>query len=136
MHFTVETLQARVPVTILGLHGNLDASNFEEAIAKTRDLYNAGTRYLLLDLSDMPFMGSSGLVALHSIVLLMGSEEPPDPEFGWQAFHDIDRSSDAGPSQFVKLLSPHPKVERTLRIAGMIDVFEVHTDREAAIAAF
>src|SRR5439155_25930167 len=136
MHFTVETLQARVPVTILGLHGDLDASNFEDAIAKARDLYNTGTRYLLLDLSDMPFMGSSGLVALHSIALLMRGEEPPNPECGWQACHDIDASSDVGPSQFVKLLRPHPKVERTLRMAGMIDVFEVHTDREAAIAAF
>lgn len=87
MHFTVEQAQASVSVTILALHGDLDATNFEDVIAKAGELYQVGTRYLLLNLSAVPFMGSSGPVALHNIALLLRGEAPPDPEFGWQPFH-------------------------------------------------
>ena len=136
MNLTVEQAQHHVPVTILGLHGDLDATNFEAVIAKARELYKEGTRHLLLDLSDVAFMGSSGLVALHSIVMLMQGEEPPDPEYGWQAFHDLDRDLDAGPQRHVKLLNPRPRVQQTLEVTGMHDFFAIFTDRQAAIASF
>ena len=136
MRMTVDQAQSRVPVTILGLHGDLDASNFEDVIAKARELYNAGTRHLLLDMSDVPFMGSSGLVALHSIALLLRGEEPPDPEYGWQALHDIERDQDAGVQQYVKLINPQPNVDRTLEVVGMKEFFEIHSDLQTAIASF
>ena len=136
MQITVDQIQSRVPVTILAIHGDLDASNYEQVIAKTRELYAAGARYLLLDLSDMPFMGSSGVVALHSVALLMRGETPPDPESGWQAFHSIDHARASGVQQQVKLLSPQPKVSRTLQMTSMNDFFEIHTDKQAAIASF
>ena len=136
MDLTVEQTQSHVPVTILGLHGDLDATNFEAVIAKARELYKGGTRHLLLDLSDVPFMGSSGLIALHSIVMLMQGEEPPDPEYGWQAFHDMDRDLEAGPQQCVKLLNPRPRVQQTLEVTGMHDFFATYSDRQAALASF
>jgi anti-anti-sigma regulatory factor len=136
MRFTIEQLQAAVPVTILALHGDLDATNFEEVIGRARDLYAAGTRYLLLDLGDVPFMGSSGLVALHSIALIMRGEEPPDPEFGWQAFHDIDHARNSGLQRQVKLLNPQPGVDRTLALTGLKDYFGTYTDRKTAIDSF
>ncbi len=136
MNLTVEQAQMDVPVTILGLHGDLDATNFEAVIEKARELYAGGARHLLLDLSDVPFMGSSGLVALHSIVLLMQGEEPPDPEYGWQAFHDMERDREAGPQQHVKLLNPQPRVQQTLEVTGMHDFFATYSDWQAAIASF
>jgi anti-anti-sigma regulatory factor len=136
MQITVDQIQSRVPVTVLAIHGDLDASNYEQVIAKARELYAAGTRHLLLDLSAMPFMGSSGVVALHSVALLMRGEAPPDPEAGWQAFHSIDHARAGGVQQQVKLLSPQPKVSRTLQMTSMDDFFEIHTDRQAAIASF
>ena len=71
MQMTAEHVQGRIPITILAIHGDIDASNYDQVIAEARDLYAAGSRHLLLDLSDVPFMGSSGVVALHSIALLM-----------------------------------------------------------------
>ena len=136
MQITVDQIQIRVLVTILAIHGDLDASNYEQVIAKARELYAAGARHLLLDLSDMPFMGSSGVVALHSVALLMRGATPPDPEAGWQAFHSIDHARVAGVHQQVKLLSPQPKVSRTLQMTSMDDFFEIHTDKQAAIASF
>ena len=136
MQMTVDQIQSRVPVAIIAIHGDLDASNYEQVIAKARELYAAGTRHLLLDLSDVPFMGSSGVVALHSVALLMRGETPPDPEAGWQAFHAIDHARGGGVQQQVKLLSPQPKVSRTLQMTSMNDFFEIHTDQQAAIASF
>jgi anti-anti-sigma regulatory factor len=136
MHMTADQIQSRVPVTLLAIHGDIDASNYEQVIAKARELYAAGTRHLLLDLSDVPFMGSSGVVALHSVALLMRGETPPDPEAGWQAFHTIDHARGGRVQQQVKLLSPQPKVSRTLQMTSMNDFFEIYTDQQAAIASF
>ena len=136
MHFTVESVRGRVPVDILALHGALDASNFETVIEKVRELHQNGTRYLLLDMSDMPFMGSSGVVAIHSAALLMRNQEPPNPEHGWQAFHTLEDQHGTAVEQLVKLLNPQPKVRRTLEMTGLDDFLEIHTDREAAIASF
>jgi anti-anti-sigma regulatory factor len=136
MHLTIDQIQSRVPVTIIAIHGDIDASNYEQVIAKGRELYAAGARHLLLDLSDVPFMGSSGVVALHSVALLMRGETPPDPEAGWQAFHSIDHARARGVQQQVKLLSPQPKVGRTLQMTSMNEFFEIYTDKQAAIVSF
>jgi anti-anti-sigma regulatory factor len=136
MQITVDQVHSRVPITVLAIHGDLDASNYEQVIAKARELYADGARYLLLDLSAMPFMGSSGLVALHSIALLMRGEVAPDPAAGWQAFHSIDHARAGGVQQHVKLLSPQPKVSRTLQMTNMGDFFEIYTDKQLAIASF
>jgi anti-anti-sigma regulatory factor len=136
MHLTIELAQGYVPVTILGIHGALDASNYEDVIAKAQQLYDTGMRYLLIDMSDMSFMSSSGLVALHSIALLLRGEPSPDPEMGWQAFHAIAHDRDSGSQPHVKLLNPQPKVRQTLELTSMDEFFEIYAEREAAVASF
>jgi anti-anti-sigma regulatory factor len=136
MHLESEMAQGRVPVTILSIHGALDASNYEELVGEAKKLYQAGTRHLVLDMSDMPFMSSSGLVALHSIALLLRGDTPPDPEMGWQAFHSLGHDREGGVQPHVKLLSPQPKVLQTLQITSMTDIFEIFSDRQAALDSF
>ena len=136
MDMTIEQAQGTVPVTILALQGELDASNYQNVVAKAQELYDAGTRHLLLDLSELSFMSSSGLAALHMIAVLMRGEQPPDPEYGWAAFHAIDRDRDSGKQQPVKLLNPQPLIERTLKNSGFDQFFDMVTDKAAAIASF
>jgi anti-anti-sigma regulatory factor len=136
MNLTIEQAQGKVPVTILSLHGDLDASNYQDVIAKAQAAYASGAQYLLLDMSDVPFMGSSGLVALHAIAVLMRGDKPPDMEAGWDAIHAIDRDRESGMQKHVKLLRPHPQVDRVLDRTGLKQFFEAHTDRETAIASF
>jgi len=136
MHLTIENVQGRVSVAIVGIHGALDASNYEELIAKAKELHQAGAQHLLLDMSDMPFMSSSGLVALHSIAMLLRGDPLPDAEMGWQAFHSMSHDRDNGSQSQVKLLSPQPKVLQTLQITSMTDFFEIYSDRQAAIDSF
>jgi anti-anti-sigma regulatory factor len=125
-----------VPVTILGIQGDLDASNYLDVIARAREICEGGARHILIDMGGVPYMSSSGLVALHSIALLVRGEDPPDPEHGWAAFHSIDRDLDTGPQQHVKLLNPQPRVERVLKMAGFDRFFEVFSDQEAAVSSF
>jgi len=128
---TIEQVEGDAPLTILALDGELDASNFEGLIDTVRRLYEGGTRRLLIDLVDLRFMASSGLVALHSIVRIMHGEPPPDPEAGWSALH-----ADVGPGQTeVQLCGPQPAVERVLSRTGLDQLFTVHADRDAALAA-
>jgi anti-anti-sigma regulatory factor len=136
MNVTVSQVEGRVPVTILHIHGDLDASSYRDLIAKGQEVYNAGTRDILLDLSGMPYLSSSGLVALHSIALMLRGEKPPDPESGWEAFHAIDRDRGVGLQQHVKLLNPQPGVDKVLETVGFRQFFEVYTDLATATASF
>jgi anti-anti-sigma factor len=136
MTITVSQAQGNMPVTILGIQGDLDASSYLDVVAKAKEVCQAGARHVLIDMSDVPYMASSGLVALHSVALLAQGEEPPDPEYGWAAFRAAGRDVDSGPQQHVKLLNPQPRVERVLKMAGFDRFFEIFTDQEAAVASF
>jgi anti-anti-sigma factor len=134
---TIEQAAGRVPVTVMSLDGELDASNFNQLIETTRQLYEAGTRQLLVDLSDLRFMASSGLVALHSMLRLMHGEPPPDPEAGWGALHSLGLDVAGGGTQTeVQLCAPQPAVERVLTRTGLTRLFLIHPDRATALAAF
>jgi len=133
---TVERVDGRVPITVLALEGELDASNFERVIDEVRGLYDAGDRTLLLDLSGLTFMASSGLVALHGIVLVMHGDQPPDLEGGWSAFHALtDAVGGGGRQAEVQLCGAQPAVTRVLERTGLDRLFVSHPDRATAIAA-
>ena len=136
MNITMEEVRADVPVTILGLQGDLDASNFQDLIEFARQAKLQGARFLLLDMSGTPYMSSAGLVGLHSIAMLMRGEKPPNPESGWEAFHAIKRDVDSGFQKHVKLLNPQERVSKTLEKSGMVRFFEIYSDREVALASF
>ena len=134
LNISVEHENGRVPVAVMKLGGELDAASYLDAIARARELAGAGTRNVLLDLTDLTYMGSSGLFAIHSMATLLRGEEPPDPEAGWGAIHSMDRASETVDN--LKLLSPQPQVDRVLERSGLKRFFETHTDRAQAVASF
>ena len=136
MNVSIDQFEGRVPVTIMHVQGDVDASSYQDLISRARELYAGGARHILIDLSGVPYMGSSGLVALHSIAVLLRGQQPPDPEEGWHAFREIGRDVERGAQHDVKLLSPQPAVSRVLQTSGLDHFFEVHTDRSAALASF
>jgi anti-sigma B factor antagonist len=134
---SVEEVPGRVPITVVALDGELDASNFERLIDEVRGLYDAGSRHIVLDLSGLSFLASSGLVALHSIVRIMHGEPPPDPDSGWDALHSLGLDVSSGATQAeVQLVGPQPAVARVLQRTGLDRLFHVHPDRTTAIGAF
>ena len=128
----IERVEGDVPVTILALEGELDASNFQSVIDTARRLYEEGARKLVIDLEGLRFMASSGLVTLHSIVRIMHGEEPLDPEGGWATLHSLDGEK----QQEVRLAGPQPAIQRVLSRTGLDRLFVIHADRDAAVAAF
>ncbi len=135
LSITVGHESGRVPVAVIKLEGELDAANYMELISTARQLSEQGARHILLDLSDLTYMGSSGLFALHSVAMLLRGEEPPDPEHGWSALHSMGgRVSERVDN--VKLLNPQPPVDRVLERSGMKRFFATYTDPAAAIASF
>lgn len=136
MNISVSQAQGRVPVTVLKLDGQLDGQNFQELITKAQELHSAGARDFLLDLSDLTYISSAGLVALHSVALLTRGEEVPDMEGGWAAYRSMGRSSEAGMQKHVKLLNPHSDIMGVLDMVGFSNVFEIFTDRDEAVKSF
>ena len=131
MQTTIEHVDGAVPITIVSLEGELDASNYRELIDTVRRLYDEGARRLIIDLAGLRFMASSGLVALHSIVQIMHGQEPLDPEGGWAALHSIGGDQQTE----VRLAGPQPAVDRVLKRTGLDRMFVVHADRQTAMDA-
>ena len=131
----ITTDRPSADVAVIGLTGELDGSNFEQVIAAGRAARDGGTRRIVLDLSGLTYMGSSGLVAIHSIALLLRGQEPTSPEDGWQALHDLGSGPADGPDGGLTLAGPPPSIERVLDRSGMLGLFAVHADRASAVAA-
>jgi anti-anti-sigma factor len=136
MNISVSEAQGKVPVTVLKLDGQLDGQNYQELIAKAQELYSTGARDFLLDLSDLTYISSAGLVALHSVALLSRGEEMPDMEGGWSAYRSLGRSAEAGVQKHVKLLNPRTEVKNVLDMVGFSSVFEIFTDLDEAVNSF
>jgi anti-anti-sigma regulatory factor len=136
MNISVSQAQGKVPVTVLKLDGQLDGQNYQELIAKAQELYSAGGRDFLLDLSNLTYISSAGLVALHSVALLARGEELPDTEGGWSAYRSMGRSAEAGMQKHVKLLNPRSEIMNVLDMVGFGNVFEIFTSLDDAVNSF
>ena len=136
MEISVSTRQGAMPVTVIQPHGDVDASNYAQLVEKVQSLLQDGARDFVIDLSDVPFMSSAGLVALHSIANMLRGEKAADPQAGWQALKSIDRSKESGMQKHVKLLGPQQYVAETFDKAGFTQFFEVYDSEEKAIASF
>ncbi|MGZ9165055.1 MAG: STAS domain-containing protein [Anaerolineales bacterium] len=136
MNISVSQAQGSVPVTVLKLEGELDGQNYQELIVKAQEVYKTGSRDILLDLADLTYISSAGLVALHSVALLLRGEELPDTEGGWSAYRSMGRSSEAGVQRHIKLLNPREEVKSVLEMVGFERVFEVYSDLDQAVKSF
>ena len=134
MTIDVERLGGTTPVTVIALTGELDASNYEQVIEVVRNAYADGARGLVLDVSKLSFMASSGLFALHSAVRIMRGETPPDPEDGWGALHQMSHDDDQAAAN-VRLAGAQDAIARVLERTGMASLFGMDASRADAIAA-
>ena len=136
MNISVTKEAGSVEVTILRLEGQLDGQSYQDLITKAKELYEAGSRDFLLDLTDLTYISSAGLVALHSVALMVKGEEMPDTEQGWSAYRSMGRGSEAGVQTHVKLLNPSEEVKGVLEMVGFTRVFEVFTSLDDAVKSF
>lgn len=136
MNIIVSDEKRNVPVTVIRLEGRLDGQMFETLIAKARELYDGGARNILLDLAELTYISSAGIVALHTIALMLRGEALPDPEHGWAAVKAAERTREAGVQKHIKFLNLRPEVHNVLEMVGLTAFFENFTDLETALKSF
>ncbi|MFM8369299.1 MAG: STAS domain-containing protein [Chloroflexota bacterium] len=123
-------------VTVLHLMGDVDSSNYTQVIIKAQELYDDGTRDLLLDLAKVPYVSSAGLMAFHTIARIFSGHSIQGGESGRPTFRSINPKDDASAREHVKLLSPQLAVEQVLDVIGLKQFFEIYTDLNAAVQSF
>ena len=132
MDIEVSHREARVPVTIFGIRGDLGAESSEALLERARTAYEAGTRHLLLDLSKVDFVSSAGLRAFHEIYVLLRSDSPAVSN---DAVLEGIRSGTYH-SSHLKLLKATRDVKEALRLAGLDMYLEIHSNLKKAVASF
>jgi len=136
MDISLSKQNGRVPVTVMQLTGNLDASNYTDVIARAQESYDEGVRDLLIDLSKVPYVSSAGLMSLHAVVLIFSGNAMQPKDKGRPSFRSINPQRDSAGLEHVKLLSPQTAVEQVLDVVGLKQFFAIHTDLETAVQSF
>ncbi len=138
MDINVENIAGERAISILKLSGELDASCYQDAIDKAKELKESGVASILLDLSDLTFMASSGLISLYNIAYIMRGSSFPENNVGWNVLHEIrdELANVSSQEKNFKILSPQPRIMKTLQMTGFDKLIEIHTDREEALASF
>jgi len=136
MEITISQEQGKIPVTVVKVAGQLDGQTYQSLIAAAQETLNGGVKNILLDMSELTFISSAGLVSLHVIALLLRGEAMPDLEHGWAALKSVNKSRESGIQQHVKLLNPRPEVVNVLDMVGFSSFFEIFNDRQKALESF
>jgi anti-anti-sigma factor len=132
MDIVVSHQEGRVPVTVFHVTGQITEESYEQLQKQGEAAFQAGMRNLLLDLTDVSFISSSGLRVIHRLYMLLRTEALEDSD------EVVRRGLKDGSYQSAhfKLLKPSAAVLRTLEYAGFDMFLQVHTDLEKAIASF
>ncbi|RPI94119.1 MAG: anti-sigma factor antagonist [Chloroflexi bacterium] len=134
MELKVSTEKGRVPITVLHVDGNLDASSSQEFQSQAKKLIDEGARYILVDLAHAPFVSSAGLRALHTLFNELRSHNP-DANLSDE---EMKKGISAGTykSPHLKLLNLSPGTKAAFETSGFDLYIETFTDMKAAIASF
>ena len=132
MQIHTSTHTGRVPVTVFRLEGDLDMESHEQLQQAATEAFETGSRHMLLDLSKVKFISSSGLRAIHQIFAMLRADatEESNAEIRTQIAAGTYQSPN------LKLLKPSAKVSQVLAAAGFDMFLEIHTDLRTALASF
>ena len=136
MEIIISQNQNTSQVTVMQLKGALDGSTYEKFITEAQELYDAGIRNLMLDMSELTFLSSAGLAGLHRIARVFNGEDHSTMEEGWSAIHAMGKERDSGFQKHVKLLNPSEKIQDVLDTVGFKTFFEIFTEINPAMASF
>jgi len=132
MDIEVTERESKVPVTIIKVRGNVDASTYEAFQAVAESEFNRGARYVLLDLSEVVYISSAGFRAVSQIFKLLRSQLSTNAQT--QMSQGLRDGSYKAPN--LKLLGPNPRVLEALKLAGFDTFLEIHQELEAAVGSF
>lgn len=130
MEIKVSHQQARVPVTIFHIIGDIDAASYELLEKQTQQAIQDGTRFLLLDLAKVPYISSYGIRGISQM-------------YNWlRDASEDDRALSSGlrdgtyKAHHLKLANPIPRVLDVLTTTGVDMFLEIHADLKKAVKSF
>lgn len=134
MEIKVSIENGRVPITILHVDGDLDASSYQDFQSTAKELVDKGARYILVDLAHAPFVSSAGLRALHMLFNELRARNP-DPNLSDE---QMKKGISAGTykSPHLKLVNLSPQTKAAFETSGFDMYIDTFTDLKAAIASF
>lgn len=124
--------QGRVSVAVVQIAGKTDSASSDELLGSLLKVIDEGARYLLLDLSKMPYMSSAGLRVLHEIFEKLRGLAPEGNEK--EMYEKIRDGSFKSPH--LKLLNPTKEVLEVLKMAGFDMLVSIEKNKNEAIASF
>ena len=132
MEITVTQEQGRVPVTILHVVGNTDSASANELEKKVMEVIDGGARFLVLDLSKIPYMSSAGLRVLQETFNKLRSVA--NDESNKEMYRQINEGSFASP--YLKLVNPSKEVMEVLKMSGFDMLVSIEKDVKTAVSSF
>lgn len=60
MRISLSTQQGRVPVTVMELMGDIDSHTYTDVIRSAQEIFDNGSRNLLIDLGKVPSSAAPG----------------------------------------------------------------------------
>jgi anti-anti-sigma regulatory factor len=132
VEIVVSHRNGRVPVSIFRIKGELTLESCEQLQQKAEDAHRAGMRNLVLDLTDVGFLSSSGLRVIHRVFNLLRADIPEESDETMRT--GIKDGTFTSPH--LKLLNPSPQVLNTLKLAGFDMFLEIHSDLQQALSSF
>jgi len=113
-----EEKNVKVPVTVFYLSGWLDAQSEEQLVKAASEAYEAGSRFLLVDMSDLNTLTSAGMRALQKVYKLYTPAE--------------DRFKVA----HLKLCNAPPQIYNVLGITGFLQNIPMYESLDGALDDF
>lgn len=132
MEITVSSEQGQVPVKVFHLVGDLDAETFDKLQAEARKEIDAGTRHLVLDMSEVPYISSYGIRAISQVFnwLREASGDEPDAEIS------VGVRDGSFQSNHLKIACPNQRVLKVLTETGLDMYLQIDADLDKVVASF
>ena len=115
---TTEQVQGAVPITVFHLRGWLDAQSEDDLVKWANEAYENGTRYLLLDLSELDTLTSAGMRAIQKVYKKY-TPEGTDKEY-----------------PHLKMAGAPPPVYNALKTTGFLLSIPMYESPQSAIDSF
>ena len=133
MEITVTShTEGKTPVKVFHLKGDLDMKTHQDLEKRAREEFATGTRHAILDLTEVRYISSAGLRAIHAIFNFLREGDSTEVD---SLVHKGMRNG-VYKSKHLKLVNPSKNVLQVITMAGYDMFMDIHPNVESAIRSF
>jgi anti-anti-sigma factor len=134
MEITISSrTEGKVPVKVFHLKGDLDMKSHQDLENRAREEFATGdSRYAILDLTEVRYISSAGLRAIHAIFNFLREGDSTEVD----ALVHKGMRDGAYKSKHLKLVNPSKNVLQVITMAGYDMFMDIHPNVESALRSF